>query len=206
MPHRRSIIAHHLILTLYGHWGVNDPRGSGSAEFIDPKFSPLGPIHHGRKPEHLQPTREVLRAYHCEHEQLLNFPVLWLDEAKRQAMADAFAEVVRTRNYTCYACAILSNHAHFVIRIHRDDALTMLQHLAETSKRRLRLRFHNEISEHHPIWSARPYKVFLYAPDDVRSRIGYVQRNPQKEGLPPQQFDFVKPYDNWPHHKRGAHP
>jgi hypothetical protein len=27
MPRRRSIIAHHLILPLYGHWAPNDPRG-----------------------------------------------------------------------------------------------------------------------------------------------------------------------------------
>jgi hypothetical protein len=27
---RRRVIAVHLVLTLYGHWAVNDPRGSGS--------------------------------------------------------------------------------------------------------------------------------------------------------------------------------
>jgi len=30
-----SIITSHLILVLYGHWAVNDPRGSGSNEFMD---------------------------------------------------------------------------------------------------------------------------------------------------------------------------
>ena len=39
---RRQIIAHHLILTLYGHWPPNDLRGSGSEDFYDKKFAPLG--------------------------------------------------------------------------------------------------------------------------------------------------------------------
>ena len=45
----KSVIAHHLIWTLYGHWLPNDPRGSGSRELLDEKFAPLGEIHHGRK-------------------------------------------------------------------------------------------------------------------------------------------------------------
>lgn len=203
MSHRRSIIAHHLVLTLYGHWGVNDPRGSGSVESIDPKFAPLGPIHHGRKPPEEQPSREELGAYHREHEELLNFPVFWVDEAKRQATAEAFGEVIRSRKYTCYACAILSNHAHLVIRIHRDRADAMMQHLMDAS--RLRLRTFPDIASDHPVWSAQPYKVFLYTPQDVRTRISYVQKNPREEGLPPQHYDFVKVYDNWPLHKREAH-
>jgi hypothetical protein len=56
----------------------------------------------------------------------------------------------------------------------------------------------------HPIWSQRPYKVFLYAPEDVRGRIDYVNQNPLKEGLPPQEWDFVAVYDNWPRHKQAV--
>ncbi len=200
----RSVIAHHLILTLYGHWGVNDPRGSGSTDFIDPKFEPLGPIHHGRKPAQQQPSRDKLRVYHREHAELLNFPVIWIDDAKRQALATAFGEVVRQRNYTCYACAILSNHAHLVIRIHRDRANTMMELLMNAS--RLRLRNDNDfpdIGHDHPVYSSRPYVVFLYTPADVRGRIAYVQNNPVKESLGPQAYDdFVKDYDDWPLHKR----
>jgi hypothetical protein len=42
--------------------------------------------------------------------------------------------------------------------------------------------------------------VFLKTPDEVRSRIQYVERNPEKEGLPSQHFPFVHPYNNWPFH------
>ena len=49
--------------------------------------------------------------------------------------------------------------------------------------------------------SARPYKVFLYHPDEVWDRTGYVEQNPLKENLPAQQWEFVVPCDNFPFHK-----
>ncbi len=195
------MIAVHLVLTLYGHWAVNDPRGSGSSDFIDDKFEPLGPIHFGRKPAQQQPARKELKEFHAAHEELLNFPLLWIDDAKRKATADAIDEVIRAQSYTCYACAICANHLHLLIRTHKHDALTIWNHFAECIRHRLRLRFPHEISLHHPVISARPYKVFLYHPQEVWNRIDYIQHNPQKEKLPLQRWDFVVPYDNFPFHK-----
>jgi REP element-mobilizing transposase RayT len=199
---QRTVIAAHLIHTLYGHWAVNDPRGSGSRDFIDRKFEPLGPIHHGRKPRDQQPSREELRAFHAEHKELLNFPLIWVDEAKAQAIAEAMGGVIGERKYTCYACAICSNHMHLVIRTHRDKAPAMWSHFAEGVRQRLRHCFSSQISPHHPVISARPYNVLLYSPDEVWGRIGYVEKNPLREGLPMQRWGFVTPYDNWPLHKQ----
>lgn len=198
----RRVIGHHLIIMLYGHWLPNDPRGSGSSELIDEKFAPLGEIHRGRKPEHLQPLRGELRAFYQDAEPLLNFPLLWMDEAKRQAASEALGEVVRGKKYTCWACAVLRNHAHLVIRIHRDDGVTMWEYFADSLRQRLRLRFPREISAHHPVVSARPYDVFLNTPHDVRTRIACVQRKPVREGLPAQRYDFVTAYNDWPFHKK----
>jgi REP element-mobilizing transposase RayT len=201
MMQRRTVIATHLILVLYGHWAVNDPRGSGSSDFLDLKFAPLGPIHFGRRPDGEQPTREELRAFHAQHQELLNFPVFWIDDAKRREIADAVADALRTHNYTCYACAICGNHLHAVIRTHKHNALTQWNNIADAIRQRMRLCFPTTISPHHPVISARPYKVFLFTPEEVRGRIDYVEGNPLKEGLPRQQWDFITPYDNWPLHK-----
>ena len=59
MPQRYTniILAHHLIWTLYGHWPPNDLRGSGSDIVHDEELAALAPVHHGRKPPHLQPSR-----------------------------------------------------------------------------------------------------------------------------------------------------
>jgi hypothetical protein len=195
------VIAAHLILTLYGHWAVNDPRGSGSTDFYDYKFEPLGPIHHGRKPNHEQPTRQALRSFHHEHETLLNFPIFWIDAPMRREIAAAIAEAIRAHGYTCYACAVCGNHAHLLNRTHKHDALTMWTHVAESIRERLRLRFPELLSPRHPVISNRPYKVFLYEPEQVWDRIDYVEQNPLKERLPLQRWDFVSAYDNFPFHK-----
>ena len=50
------------------------------------------------------------------------------------------------------------------------------------------------VPPNHPVWSHRPYKVFLYSPGDVLGHIDYVNDNPVKEGLPRQQWGFVVPY------------
>lgn len=200
MNRRRSIIAHHLIWPLYGHWAPNDPRGSGSTEFHNDKIEPLGSIHFGRRPDDEQPTSDALREFHQRFKALLKFPVFWLDDAKRQAVGDALGEVVRRRGYTCYACAVCANHAHAVIRIHRDDVLTMWEQVANES--RLRLRAFHDVGPEHPVWADRPYKVFLYVPDEVQGRIRYIENNPLKEKLALQTWPFVAPYDNWPLHKQ----
>ena len=57
------IIASHIILTGYGHWLPNDPRGSLSRELREVKFEAMGDVHTGRRK--FQPTREQLRAFHA---------------------------------------------------------------------------------------------------------------------------------------------
>ena len=72
----------------------------------------------------------------------------------------------------------------------------MWNKLAEETRAGLRL-FAN-VSPAHPVWSERPYKVFLYTPADVRRVIAYIEQNPIKEGLGGQHWPFVAPYDGWP--------
>ncbi len=174
-------------------------RGSGSQTLHEEKFAPLGPVHHGRKPEELQPRRQELREIYQQANPLLKYHKFWLDTVKRQAIGDVIRAVVAKENYTVWACAVLSNHGHLVIRRHRDDALTMWHKFADAT--RLRLREFPDTEEDHPIWSDRPYKVFLKTPEAIRSCIGYVERNPGKEGLPIEAYAFVQPYNNWPFHK-----
>jgi hypothetical protein len=88
-----------------------------------------------------------------------------------------------------------------VIRTHKHDALTMWNHFAEAIRSRLRVRFPQEIAGEHPVISARPYEVFLYTTDEVWDRVDYVEQNPMKERLPPQRWEFVTPYDNFPFHQ-----
>jgi hypothetical protein len=87
-----------------------------------------------------------------------------------------------------------------VIRKHRDDAEQMIGNFQGMS--RAELLKHSLVPEEHPVWTKRGWKVFLNTPAEVRSRIAYVERNPVKDGLPPQKWPCVVEYNNWPFHKR----
>ena len=76
----------------------------------------------------------------------------------------------------------------------------MWRHFAEASRDRLRLLA--DMPGDHPVWSNRPYKVFLYTPESVQQRVTYVQGNPAKERLLAQSWPFTTPYDDWPYHKQ----
>jgi hypothetical protein len=195
--HSRIVIGHHLILHGYGHWLPNDPRGSGSHEVRQEKLIDLGPVHFGRK--EMQPSRETLRAFSKDAEPRLEFEPLWFDAAKRQALGDSIGRVVCNMGYTVWACAVLKNHAHLCVRRHRDDAKLMWDAFANETRAGLRL--FADVPQAHPVWSERPYKVYLYTPDDVRRVIGYIEGNPEKEGLSPQNWPIVAPYDGWPNKK-----
>jgi REP element-mobilizing transposase RayT len=200
MRRGRSVIASHLVFTGYGFWVPNDIRGSGSTELRDPRFEELGPIHLGRK--RYQPTRDELREFYQSANELLTHELIWFDERLRNEIGAALGAAIKARGYTCWAGAVCSNHVHALIRIHRDDALTMWMALAEAVREHLRAA--KLVPADHPLWAERPYKVFVYTPEQVRHRIGYIEGNPVKEGLPRQTWTFVKPYDGWPLHKRDA--
>jgi hypothetical protein len=59
-------IGHHLILSGYGTWLPNDPRGSGSLTIRKDELNDLGPVHHGRKRK--QPPRSELKSFYREAE------------------------------------------------------------------------------------------------------------------------------------------
>jgi REP element-mobilizing transposase RayT len=194
----RRVIGIHLQLTGYGHWLPNDPRGSNSEEIRKDELADLGPIRPGR--QRIQPSRKELKAFYHGANELLEFEPFWFDPAKRQALADAFQQVITDSRYTVWACAICSNHVHLCVRAHRDNAETMWTVLTDAGRKALRT--FDDVPPEHPVWTRSPWKVFLHLPEDVWDRVDYVRKNPMKEGLPEQHWPFVTPYDNWPLHRK----
>jgi hypothetical protein len=194
------VIALHLVFGGYGHWLPNDPRGSGSKIIRNELLESLGEIHRGRK--RIQPTRSELRSFYREAVPLLEHDPIWFDDARRTIIAEGFRLAIQSRGYTCWACAVLRNHAHACIRRHRDNDTVIWGELAKSSLGLLR-KF-PDLPKGHRIWADRPFAVFLETPEDIRRVIKYIEGNPEKEGLPPQVWDFVKPYDGWPFHKKAV--
>lgn len=193
---RPLVIAYHLVWTGYGHWLPNDPRGSGSKVVFSERIAALGELHFGRKA--VQPPSQVVREFYRQAEPILYYPLLTFDQSDIEVISAAFAEIIAERKYTCYACAIMPDHVHILIRKHRDLAEEMMEHLQDRS--RAHYRAAGKCDSGHPIWTEGGWRRFLSTPDEVRSVIRYIERNPLEIGCPRQRRGFVNQYDGWPLH------
>jgi len=183
----------------YGWWLPNDPRGSSSHEIRVEQIATLGDLHYGRKV--VQPLPAEIRRF-CEQAcDELKHPLLTFSSDDITIIGSAFARIIRDRGYTCYACAIMPEHVHLLIRRHRDQAELMIESLQEASRRELidsRRR-----APTHPVWGGPGWKVFLNTRDDIERTVRYIQDNPVKAGYADQRWDFVKHYDGWMPRYRG---
>ena len=191
------VIAHHLIWTLYGWWLPNDPRGSLSRVIRNDILGDLGTIHFGRK--RLQPMSAEIREFYREAAKRLKHEALTFALDQLSIVAAAFAEVIESMRCTCYACAVMPDHVHMLIRKHKHTAEEMIANFQDHS--RLRLREAGLRDPDHPTWGGCGYKVFLDHPEEVRRIIEYIERNPVKIGWPAQAWPFVPAYDDWPLHE-----
>jgi REP-associated tyrosine transposase len=191
------VIAHHLIWTAYGCWLPNDPRGSGSSTVRKDVLRELGELHYGRKK--IQPAGCEVRRFYQQAPALLRHALLTFGEQDRQEIGIAFAEVIAAERYTCYACAIMPDHVHILIRKHKHSAEMMIDAFKQSSRARLvesGLRLVD-----HPTWTeGGGWKVFLDHPDEVRRTIRYIEANPLPLGEAVQVWPFVIVYDGWPLH------
>jgi REP element-mobilizing transposase RayT len=183
----------HLIWTAYGWWLPNDPRGSSSHEIRVEQIADLGALHHGRKP--VQPPAAELRRFYEQARGALKHPLLTFADEDIALIARAFVRVIAECRYTCYACAIMPDHVHALIRKHRDHAETMIEKLQTAS--RYELIRQGRRAPAHPVWGGPGWKVFLNTAAEIARVIDYIRDNPEKSGRPPQCWAFVTSYDGW---------
>ncbi|MGD0900231.1 MAG: hypothetical protein ABR915_20550 [Thermoguttaceae bacterium] len=93
------VAGYHLIWTAYGWWLPNDPRGSTSREIRSAAIAGLGELHYGRK--RIQPAGHVLTAFYKAAQGALRHDLLKFTSHDVAAIAAAFADAIRRRNYTC---------------------------------------------------------------------------------------------------------
>lgn len=187
------VIAHHLMWTANGYWLPNDPRGSMSRKIRNEKVAELGARHYGRKPQ--QPPRTEMREFRLQAVSILKHELLPFDAADVPILACGFADVVRQRNYTCYACAIMPDHAHLLIRKHRDKGEAMIERFQQATRSAL-IDAQRRPPEH-PVWGGPGWDVFQSTRRQVDTTIEYICNNPVKIGRPVQVWPFVTQYDGW---------
>lgn len=187
------VIGYHLIWTAYGWWLPNDPRGSSSYEIRVERIADLGELHYGRKTS--QPLPADLRRFYDAARAKLRHELLTFTDAQIQTLAASFGEVIARQGYTCYACAVMPDHVHALIRRHRDKAEAMIANLQEGSRAALVATGARPVE--HPVWGGPGWKVFLNTSADMERVVRYIQSNPTKSGRPAQTWGFVKPYNGW---------
>lgn len=193
---RPIVIAHHLIWTAYGWWLPNDPRGSTSQAVASDVIAELGELHFGRRK--IQSAYQVIEAFYDRAKEVLKYPLLEFSPPEVALIAEAFAQAIEEQRYTCYACAILPDHVHLLIRKHKHLAEQMIEILQ--GKARSKICTAGVRAADHPVWATGGWKGFLDHPDGVRRTIRSIVENPVKRRLPRQQWAFVKAYDGWPLH------
>jgi REP element-mobilizing transposase RayT len=187
------VIAHHLMWTAYGFWLPNDPRGSMSREIRNQKIAELGESHYGRK--RAQPRAAELRTFREQASILLKHELLAFTNEDVQIIVCGFADVLKQHTYTCYACAIMPDHVHLLIRKHRDKGEQMIARFQQATQQALIGSGRRPAK--HPVWGGPGWNVFQRTPRQVETTIEYIRNNPVRIGRPVQVWPFVTEYDGW---------
>jgi REP element-mobilizing transposase RayT len=196
-----GVVAYHAIVTNYGFWLPNDPRGSwsdvvrswelflagGPATKTDTRRSVAGAPH-----DHAL-RRRAKNA-------LVRPPVVFTGE-QALAIANGIGRFVERSQVSIVACSIMPKHIHLVINrppYSAEQAVNLLKGAATTELTRRGLHpFADSPYQNGRLptpWARKQWIVFLNTDEDVRRAIEYIERNPLKDGLKPQRWSFVTPY------------
>ncbi len=193
------VIAYHAIFSTYGFWLPNDPRGSGSS-FVGSKSL----YDAGGKATKVSTTHSVAGVPHnrqlrFEVKKALKYPTVKLTGVQALAVGLGFKKYVAEADLLIRACSIMPDHVHIVAERARMSIEQMVIHL----KGEASIKMHDDgihpfqnivlANGRHPKCFERDFwKVFIDNEDQLRNAIAYVEQNPIKAGLPPQNWSFVK--------------
>jgi REP element-mobilizing transposase RayT len=195
------VIGYHVILSAYGFWLPNDPRGSWS-EFV----GAWELLRFGRATK-VSTLRSLAGASHdasarMAAKQALKYPPVRFNGIQARAVGRGFALAVRKGRITVWACSILPDHAHLVVARHRYPVEQIANLLKGASTRRMRFENAHPLAAYRTAagccpkaWARGQWAVFLRTPQDVRRAMAYVEANPGREGLRRQRWSFVAPFE-----------
>ena len=194
------VLAYHLVISAYGFWMPNDPRGSGS-DFI----RAWEIFYQGRATY----TSERRSLAHMEHDRELRMnqkralrydPVVFSRD-QIAAVGAGFAHAVRRSAFIIHACSILAEHAHLVVARHSYAIEQVTNQIkGEATKELNRQKLHPfpdvifRSGKQHSPWADDFWDVYLDSIADLRRAIVYVEENPLKENRARQFWPFVVEY------------
>jgi REP element-mobilizing transposase RayT len=189
---------YHLIITGYGFWLPNDPRGSwsdvvGAWELY--KFGGAATKTNERRSLAHDPHDAQLRR---AAKALLKYPPVRFDARQRESIGVGFAQAIEEAKYRVKSLCIGHDHAHLIIGRHERSIEQIARHLKSKATMALTragihpLRDHRKRDGSVPTpWSVGEWKVFINDVGQLMSAIAYVERHPGKEGLAPTTYPFI---------------
>lgn len=191
------VLGYHVVLGMYGFWLPNDPRGSWSDFVWSDDLRAFGPATKVTRRRSVAAVPHD-RAWRQAAKRALKYPPVALSDAQILAAGRGVAIACELCGVDVRACAILREHAHLVIA----RGLKSIEAVVAEIKQRVTLQFGRELlhpmeghrqpsGRRHSPWARGFWKVFLNGDADIERSIGYVDANPERDGLPPQHWDFV---------------
>ena len=191
--------AYHLIITTYGFWLPNDPRGSWSTvvrAFELRRFGPATKTNERRSVAYEAHDRKLRFA---AKRSLTRAPVRFTGVQAR-AVARGFGRSVERSGFVIHACAVMPDHAHLVIARHTYPIERIATQLKANATAQL-------VAENlHPFqhalytdgtrptpWARKQWAVFLFDDKAITRAIQYVNQNPTRASFNPQHWTFVTP-------------
>ena len=191
--------AYHLVLTCYGFWLPNDPRGSWS-EFVrsfELYRAGGGATKVNTKASLAHQSHDYAKRF--EAKKSLARPPAVFNGRQARAVAQGFADYIQKNDRVVFACAVMPDHVHLVAQ--RCDHT--IEKIAEQLKARATM-FLNQ-QDLHPCprnangkkptpWARGCWSVFLNSDASIQRAIEYVEQNPIKAGYKPQHYAWVKAF------------
>ncbi|MEM6458898.1 MAG: transposase [Planctomycetota bacterium] len=186
------MIAYHLVLTAYGFWLPNDPRGSWSDEVRVFALRPFGAA------TKVNTRRSVAKVEHnrlrrVSAKSALKYPPVKFNGVQARAVARGIAEVCGSHQVMVRAAAVMPDHVHLVVDRH---AAVSIEDVARRFKAAATRRLNHEgVGFRRSPWAKGRWSVFLRDEAAVVRAVRYVEQNPARAGLRPQRWSFVTAMD-----------
>ena len=199
-----QVVAYHVSFSTHGFWLPNDPRGSQSTVVRADHLKPFGPATGTGERQSVARVLHDVRRRRAAKESLV-VPEVTLTGPQALSIANGFAKQIAKSGYVVWACSILPQHTHMVIRRHHYPIEQVVRLLRQAGT--LQLLDHGlhpfaalrgEKGRLPSIWTQDFWKVFLFTEAQILDEIGYVEANPIKEGKRRQHWPFVTPYQPEP--------
>jgi len=186
------IYAFHLVFGCYGFWLPNDPRGSWSIYVGSRELYEYG------EATKVSTKRSLASKSHdsqlrLEAKTALQFDPVQFTGIQARAAGHGIAQAVEEGEYLVYACCIMPDHVHMVVRMQTKKPRQMIGHFKSRATLHMKsegVYFQGERCPNSP-WARGGWCVYIDTRESLSRAVDYVNYNPVREGLPRQSWSFV---------------